>query len=648
MAALLGPLDGPLAVTSSFGEYRPGRFHTGVDLSTRGEVGHPVRAVGAGIVERVREYSGGYGRAVYLRLDDGRIAVYAHLHTFAPELARRVLGEQNRLRRYEVDLALGSGGPRFEAGDVLGTAGQAGTSVPHLHFELRDSGNQPLNPLGNGLEVADGVAPTLRKLWLVPRRPGTIVGDSATPIAVEPGSAQRVDGTDGRQVRRYELGSVRLRGWARLDLAVHDADDAGRGDLAIAGAALEQDGRPLLELAMDRITWSGNRRARHFYSGVSEEAGGRDRIRLEVPADGEDEILSSESGFGWLEGPAEGERSRVRLAVWDRAGNRTEAELTLLPWRRPDEPVGEPEGLGAELRLAVLPVGDFLACTLRTPGAAVRAPRVMGLPRGATAPIHAATERVGDASWASWLEPISPVTVVADWGEAGRAWEEWAPFHRVDAGAEHFLEAPEMGARLRFAVGSVYQPLLLSLTGESDTPESPEELIPAGGAVRVGPSTAYFKQGPDLWMRYELPEGIRVSQVGLYRVTTRPGRPAGWGLEGRASGDHVEATLGDPGLFRPMADVVGPRVKPLRFSLGPTAGGTLRLPVEEVGAGVDQGSIRLEIDGQPVIAGWDPPRSRVEARLEEPLPPGAHRVVMRIDDRAGNRTRHEASLILDR
>ncbi|MFP4192555.1 MAG: M23 family metallopeptidase, partial [Candidatus Hydrogenedentota bacterium] len=80
------PLDVDPVLTSSFGEYRTGRFHAGIDLRTYG-IGQPVRAPEDGEVVRVRTSPYGYGKALYIRLADGNTAVFAHLDRFASPVA---------------------------------------------------------------------------------------------------------------------------------------------------------------------------------------------------------------------------------------------------------------------------------------------------------------------------------------------------------------------------------------------------------------------------------------------------------------------------------------------------------------------------------------------------------------------------------
>ena len=83
------PLKIKPALSSTFGESRSSAFHFGVDLKTWGKTGYEVRALAAGHILRLRTSPWGYGRAVYQKLADGRILVYAHLQDFAPRLAAR-------------------------------------------------------------------------------------------------------------------------------------------------------------------------------------------------------------------------------------------------------------------------------------------------------------------------------------------------------------------------------------------------------------------------------------------------------------------------------------------------------------------------------------------------------------------------------
>lgn len=100
-----------------------GRLHAGVDISApRGE---PVRAVADGVVVRAGT-DGGYGRLIDVRHENGLVSRYAHLSAIAATVFP---------------------GAAVAAGQPIGVVGSTGTSTgTHLHFEVRDARDRPLNP----------------------------------------------------------------------------------------------------------------------------------------------------------------------------------------------------------------------------------------------------------------------------------------------------------------------------------------------------------------------------------------------------------------------------------------------------------------------------------------------------------------------
>lgn len=198
------PLAIPPVLTSSFGEYRPGRFHAGIDFATGGRTGEPCAAVGAGSVVRLRMSPYGYGKAVYVQLDGGPLAVYAHLSRFAPALAARARAEQRRLGRYTFDLNVAPGELRVAAGDIIAWSGDTGVGVPHLHFELRE-GDVARNPQTAGFRVADTVAPGIGEVRVLPLGPEAhIDGGFESRAVTAAGPVVRLGGPVGFEVRTWD------------------------------------------------------------------------------------------------------------------------------------------------------------------------------------------------------------------------------------------------------------------------------------------------------------------------------------------------------------------------------------------------------------------------------------------------------------
>jgi murein DD-endopeptidase MepM/ murein hydrolase activator NlpD len=122
------PINGA-RLTSSFGMRNHPvlgytRMHAGVDFGA--PVGTPILAAGDGVVTRA-SWMGGYGNVVDISHGDVYSTRYAHISRFASGL---------------------SVGDRVRQGDVIAFVGNTGRSTgPHLHYEIRRSGN-PINPMG--------------------------------------------------------------------------------------------------------------------------------------------------------------------------------------------------------------------------------------------------------------------------------------------------------------------------------------------------------------------------------------------------------------------------------------------------------------------------------------------------------------------
>src|SRR5262245_36761927 len=188
-AALLWPLPQGGATLSSFGEYRYDHVHAGVDISTGGATGIRVLAAASGEVFRLKVEWRGYGRALYLRHPGGRVTVYGHLERYED----RVLGLERLVARRQA--AAGTRYPgdiyldhpvRVSRGQVIAYSGESGVGLPHLHFEVRDKGDEPMDPFAAGLQrPADRRPPVLQSLTVTAASPEAFV-DGARREATYP------------------------------------------------------------------------------------------------------------------------------------------------------------------------------------------------------------------------------------------------------------------------------------------------------------------------------------------------------------------------------------------------------------------------------------------------------------------------------
>ena len=243
------PLTIKPALASTFGETRSTAFHAGIDVKTWGKTGYPVRAIADGHIMRVRTSPWGYGRAVYQRLADDRIAVYGHLESFAPPLDERVWAAQVHEGQYSVDLWMEADEIAVRQGQVIAHTGQSGAGPPHLHLELRSSDNVPINPLTVGYSVEDATAPTIRRLGLVP------VGLEST---VEGGHEPYTMSLRWRpQTRRFENGGlVSVCGRIGVSVLSHDRAEAAPNKLAPYRHVLLVDGRVAVTSTYGQVAYS--------------------------------------------------------------------------------------------------------------------------------------------------------------------------------------------------------------------------------------------------------------------------------------------------------------------------------------------------------------------------------------------------------
>ncbi len=235
------PVLGPVVGFDDWGACRDActRFHIGNDLI--GVRLQPLVAAVDGTVTKIS--TGANGTSICLRIVDADdwSYIYCHLNDDTPGTEDNVFPAD---WRSPFTIAVGT---EVNAGDVIGFMGDSGNarlSVPHLHFEIRDPENLPVNPWWS-LQAAEAMSSICVATIQTPQLPELIMawaaatdGDAATVSAIP------VDASKAFAVPVVASAIVPTR----TGLGFFIVDTAGGvqafGDAQRVGRSVSRDGEP--------------------------------------------------------------------------------------------------------------------------------------------------------------------------------------------------------------------------------------------------------------------------------------------------------------------------------------------------------------------------------------------------------------------
>ena len=165
---LNSPIDLPLNLSGTFGEFRSSHFHYGLDVTTNKKSGYNVYSIDSGSIVRINVSTSGYGKVLYINHPNGLTSIYAHLKEFSPKIQEYIKTQQYLNKSYSVQKFFNNGEMKVNKGDLIGYTGNTGgSSGPHLHFEIRDTKSQnPINPLSFNYKYDDSNRPIITSLYV--------------------------------------------------------------------------------------------------------------------------------------------------------------------------------------------------------------------------------------------------------------------------------------------------------------------------------------------------------------------------------------------------------------------------------------------------------------------------------------------------
>lgn len=213
------PVDVPIALSGGFGELRANHFHSGIDYKTLQVINKPIYSIADGYVSRISVSPSGYGLALYVTHEDtGHTSVYAHLNSFADNIAAYVRKQQYEKETFRIELYPEKDMFPVTKGQQIALSGNTGSSGgPHLHFEVRDAITQdPLDPLDFFKHtVLDTQKPDLRRISFYPQLGKGVINGSNEPI--------RINIAKNNQGTPLAFGQT-IRAWGKIGVGVEAYD----------------------------------------------------------------------------------------------------------------------------------------------------------------------------------------------------------------------------------------------------------------------------------------------------------------------------------------------------------------------------------------------------------------------------------------
>ena len=308
-------------LSGNFCELRSSHLHAGIDIKVGGVVGAAVHATATGYVSRIKVSAGGYGNALYIQHPNGTTSVYAHLHKYNDNIQRYVKEAQYKKKSFTIELFPGKNELSVKRGEVIGKAGNSGSSGgPHLHFEIRDANQKPIDPLQFQFkEIVDNVAPYVRKISLT-----TLGKDS------------RINGQFGRfefsvkaQGNRYVVQEpIDVYGTVGVEIAAYDKSTGVRNIYGVKRTELRLDGESQYLCDTDKFSFAQAKNI-HVHTNYEERyRQNRTFYKLYVDEGNVLPFYTTNDQHGWLT-VRDAEAHPVSIALTDINGNESVATFTL-------------------------------------------------------------------------------------------------------------------------------------------------------------------------------------------------------------------------------------------------------------------------------------------------------------------------------
>ncbi len=628
------PVDLEPGVSSSFCDYREGRYHAGIDVRTYGREGIACLAVGDGWVSRMRASSRGYGKAIHVTLDSGLHVMYAHLAEFVPALEDTLWVEQRRAGRYAVDVALPPARFRVRRGEVVGYSGSTGATAPHLHFEVRTPDDEPLNPLTHGLSVADRDRPAVPRIAFVPLSSDATIEASRYPLELEP---RRVGHG------RYQIDdTLRFSGDVGVAATVVDRLNGRSGRLAPYEVQVWSDGTRLSRVTFERFRFDEVKHVDLALDMGALRARGTDVYTLYQRTGDARERAEFLRGGRISPAPSTRRVHEGRLVALDAAGNRSEVAFHYMDSVTVATGAGEARRRlsGERWRQSHLAV-DLGGAYFHDAYAAIalREPRRLLTERGHADEHVTHDDTILVHAWE--LVGVARPIARAD-KDTATVWLSAVP--AAEAGRISFSS---LGFDLAYPADAVYADAVVFARSEGDAEVGRQRsLRRRSQAVRLGPAGWVLKNNATVQFRL----GDPGPRDGVFRSGDNGGP---WSyLPTTMDAAGIAAGIDRPGVFAVFRDETAPWVGTVTvvaaasYATGATTF-EIHVPVDDEGAGFDDTRSEVYVGGIKQIWRWDFVAKKMIVALRDDSIIGPQPVRVVAFDRIGNSSSVDATVTIE-
>ena len=250
------PLDIPIILASNFAELRSNHFHSGLDIKTELRQGLNVYTAAEGYVSRIKISYYGYGKALYVTHPNGYTTVYAHLRNFSPKLEKYIKQCQYQKESYEVEVFPGPDELPVTKDEVIAFSGNTGGSTaPHLHFEVRDNQERPLNPMLFGVDIKDTKPPYVTKVYAYAKDENSLVNHSNNKVEL-----RLIPNPNGS----YTTEKVEAFGAIGFGIASFDKADTAPNIYGLYNIETFLNGNKTLEIDFNRFSFDETKHINRF------------------------------------------------------------------------------------------------------------------------------------------------------------------------------------------------------------------------------------------------------------------------------------------------------------------------------------------------------------------------------------------------